>query len=345
VAGNAYQEFNYKLNINGRVDARFRTRRDPANYLVDTLSAKADRYVAEHSADNYFLYVTPYAPHRPFVPAPRYRNDFRGLTYPRTPAFNETDVSDKPPWIAQLPPLKERLILRADRFYRLRAQDMEAVDDLVQHLYEAVAASGQLDRTYFIFTSDNGVHIGEHREFLGKNEPYETDVHLPLWISGPGIGAGTTISSVVGDVDLAPTIADLTGTPVPDFVDGHSVVPLLDGQATNWRKYLLLERSLTKKSDVSGDVRRTGGLLEPPDLDSQAGRAGESGLHSDRFVYVEYDAPMREFYDLATDPYELTNLLGPGSPGLTPEQRAALNEMVTVLAQQRTCSSDTTPCR
>jgi hypothetical protein len=63
-------------------------------------------------------------------------------------------------------------------------------------------------------------------------------------------------------------------------------------------------------------------------------------------VYVAYkDADhAREFYDLAVDPYELTNLLGPGSPGLMPAQQSALNEIKAVLAGQRTCSADTVPC-
>jgi len=347
VKGRAYDEFGYKLNVNGQVDAEYRGQDDPDNYLVDTLSEMADGFVADHAAENYLLYLTPYAPHRPFVPAPRYEDDFPGLTYPKGPSFNEADVSDKPKWIAQLPQFGEKISARIDRIYRLRAQDMEGIDDLVQHLYEAVQASGQLDRTYFVFTSDNGLHMGEHRAYLGKNSPYEEDVRLPLWVSGPGISAGTTINAVVGDIDLAPTIAELTGSPAPRFVDGRSVVPLLTGQPVAWRQYLVLERAFDSGDDGEGVGR--GGLLEPADPDpaEDSDLPAYAGLHSERFVYVEYDnaSQTREFYDLSVDPSQLTNLLGPGSPGMTWEQQAALTEMVTVLAEQRSCSVNTVPCK
>jgi len=339
VEGRGASEFNYKLNINGVVDQEFRTRADPANYLVDTLSRMASRYVLDHSSDPYFLYVTPAAPHDPFVPAPRDRRDFVGLTYPQLPSFNEQDVSDKPSWIARRQRLTSTMIEQIDHDYRLRAQDMEAIDDLVQSIYDAVEASGQSERTYLIFTSDNGWHMGEHRLARGKETPYEEDVHLPLWISGPGIEAGTTVDEVVGDIDLAPTIAELTDTTTPDFVDGRSVLPLLQGEPTDWRRYLLLERASSSGGEIRaarGDVG-TAGVRNSP---------GYAGLHSNRFVYVAYDNTdrTREFYDLAVDPYELTNLLGPGSPGLTALQRAALDDMVKVVATERTCAVNRVPC-
>lgn len=357
VHGTAYKEFNYQFNINGVVDAQPRGRTNPANYMVDTISQMADQYVTDHASDSYFLYLAPYAPHSPYTPAPRYAKDYPKLTYPHKPSFNESDISDKPTFMASYPPLTSTYISQINADYRNRVRDMEGIDDLVQNLYNSLQASGQLDHTYLIFTSDNGLHMGEHRLPEGKLTAYEEDIHLPLWISGPGITPGTVIDNVVSDVDLAPTFAELTGATLPDFVDGHSLVPLLAGSQPAWRKYLLLERS-----DIAGgggsqgstNVVSGSGILEP--LDTQpAARQGTappdlpafSGLVSSRFLYVDYYSSSgvnKEFYDLAADPYELQNLLGPGSPGLSADQQSALSEMQSVLADQKSCSPTTTPC-
>jgi arylsulfatase A-like enzyme len=359
VAGRAYNEFGYKLNINGVVDNNFRTDKDPANYLVDTTSRMADQYITDQAqaGNNYFLYVAPYAPHKPFTPAPRYKDDFPGLHYTQNPSFNEADVSDKPDYISGSSPLTTDYIKTINRDYRDRVRDMEGIDDLVENLYNTLQATGQLDNTYLIFTSDNGFHMGEHRLPEGKLTPYEEDLHLPLWIRGPGITPGTTIDNIVSDVDMAPTFAELTGATIPSFVDGHSLVPLLAGQQPTWRKYLLIERSLV---DDGGGNSPTGkyqatDVNEPSD-NLPVGPNGKTisqlypayyGLHSGRFVYVDYydsGGVNKEFYDLQSDPYELQNLLGPGSPGLTQEQQDALTEMQAVLADQKACSYTTTPC-
>ena len=77
----------------------------------------------------------------------------------------------------------------------------------------ALAATGRLANTYIVFASDNGYHMGEHRMLPGKYTPYETDIHVPLIVRGPGVPAGVVRSQFVGNVDLAETFADLAGVP------------------------------------------------------------------------------------------------------------------------------------
>jgi N-acetylglucosamine-6-sulfatase len=79
------------------------------------------------------------------------------------------------------------------------------VDEMIGSLFEALAATGQLNNTYVVFTSDNGFHLGQHRLLLGKRAPYEEDIRVPLIVRGPGVPAGGTLDHLTGNVDLAPT--------------------------------------------------------------------------------------------------------------------------------------------
>jgi arylsulfatase A-like enzyme len=82
--------------------------------------------------------------------------------------------------------------------------------------------AGQLDNTYIIYTTDNGYHISQHRMHPGKECGFDTDVHIPMIIRGPGIPAGHISEAVTTHTDLAPTIMQLAGIPSKEF-DGTPV--------------------------------------------------------------------------------------------------------------------------
>src|SRR5262249_31117951 len=130
VAGNPYSEYNYTLNDNGTLVVHGAA---PSDYMVDVISAKAVDFIhraAQSPGTPFFLYLTPYVPHAPATPAPRYANDFLTAQAPRTPSFNEADVSDKPAWLAARPLLTDVQIAAIDALYRKRLASMEAIEDL-----------------------------------------------------------------------------------------------------------------------------------------------------------------------------------------------------------------------
>src|SRR5262249_26850461 len=139
----------------------------------------------------------------------------------------------------------------------------------------------QLDNTYLFFTSDNGFHLGQHRLRPGKQTAYEEDVHVPLLVRGPGIPAGRMVDQLTGEVDLAPTWAELAGVSVPDSVDGRSLVPLLRGGAppAAWRQAFLLEHG-NMATAAPGPGRRRVGAGAPPGIrpTDQAGDAQQGTL-------------------------------------------------------------------
>ena len=332
-AGGPYNEFHYTLNENGTLVSYGNA---PEDYLTDVLARKATSFIRESVARRqpFFLYLATYAPHRPATPAPRHAHLFPGIHAPRTPSFNEADVSDKPERIRHLPLLSAANIQGIDALYRRRVQSLQAVDEAVAALVQTLADTGQLDDTYIFFTSDNGFHMGQHRMKPGKYTPYETDIHMPLFVRGPGVAPGSSTSEATSSVDFAPTIADLAGAPLQLIADGRSFAPILHGQKpSGWRQVVLLEQfKFTPDDNPPDDV------LEPPD--PQDGGVvdypAHLGVRNPDFKYVEYQSGEREVYDLQHDPDELNNLASHLDP-------AWLEQMSSIARALGACAGDT--CR
>lgn len=290
--------YEYQVNENGKV-VYYGT--DVDEYQTDVLRRKALDFVSKKAADPrpFFLYLSPFAPHAPARPAPRHDEEYPGLRAPRPPSFNEEDVSDKPAWVQALPPMSEETIARTDDWHRRRVQTMLGVDEMLAALAESLRASGELDNTYIVFTSDNGFQLGAHRMDHGKGDAYEESIRVPLLVRGPGVPAGARIDAMVLNIDLAPTVADLAGARAADFVDGRSFVPFLRGaQPKSWRKDFLVEHWIDETDDGKGIP-------------------AYAALRTADHLYVEYPVTNeRELYDLKKDPYEMESLHRTASPSL-----------------------------
>jgi len=319
------------LNDNGRIVSY-----DPGRYYLDgVLADKAVGYIRDPSGNvpsflvpdrPFFMWLGTKAPHQPAEPAPRYEDALPNVSLPRPPSFEEEDVSDKPDWISDNPPLGPEQIADAEDLYRKRLQSMLAVDDMIGQLVNALEESGELDNTYIFFTSDNGFHLGTHRLSIGKWTAYEEDIRVPLIVRGPGVPEGQKLEHLVLNNDLAPTFADLAGAEVPDFVDGRSLGPLLTDDPPppeDWRQAFLVEsiaesaeipssvvanaplRLLTGDVQPSEDWRRASPLQKSSIKD--AGRPALEAVRTEDRMYVEYATGESELYDLEKDPYELHN--------------------------------------
>jgi N-acetylglucosamine-6-sulfatase len=319
-AGYPYSQFDYTLNENGRL-----THEKPssATYLTDVLTRKADGFLAAKDTRPFMAYIAPYNPHIPAVPAPRHRKLFAGVRAPRTPSYSEPDMTGKPAELQRLPPVTAKEARAWDALYRKRLQSMQSVDDMIGDLVKTLKDSGRLADTHFIFTSDNGFHIGQHRLAPGKNTAYEEDVHVPFVIRGPGIAAGRTVDALAANIDIGPMLADLAGAKTPAFADGRSLRPILGSAPPpkNWRQVLLLEHAKARGTHPHGPQTAGDGTLEPPELVRAEVRtktylAPFVALRTKRYLYVEYDTGERELYDVVADPYELHDIAA-GNPLLT----------------------------
>lgn len=99
---------------------------------------------------------------------------------------------------------------------------------MIEKIVQALAHYKMLDSTYILFTSDHGYHMGQFGMPLDKRLPYEFDIRIPFWLSGPNISSGQHVSTPVLTIDIAPTLLDIAGvTNRYDDMDGLSILPLL----------------------------------------------------------------------------------------------------------------------
>ena len=175
--------------------------------------------------------------------------------------------------------------------------------------------------TLIVFSSDNGLHEGEYRLMPGKLTAFDTDIHVPLVVDGPGITAGSHTAAMAENIDLAPTFAEIAGAPLRS--DGTSLVPLFsDQRPTAWQNAILVEHQGARGGDGPDSQSNVSG--NPPTYEA---------LRTQTFLYVVYATGEREYYDLADDPDELQNLAGE----LTPDQLSWLD---AALAQLQGCHDE-----
>ena len=344
--GNPYSEYRYQLNENGHLVEHGDR---PSDYLVDVLARRTTQFIASSGRRPFFAYVAPYVPHEPATPAPRHADAFPGVTAPHPPSYDQVAPASSPAWLHDRPPLSPTVERYIDVLYRRRLQDMLGVDDLLRSVVDALRRTGALDHTYIFLGSDNGFHLGQHRLPPGKETAFEEDVRVPLVVRGPGVQHGTT-AAMATNTDLAPTFAALAGASVPRFVDGRSLVPVLESGAAprRWRRATLVEHY--GRLHVPNPRRRRpvptttteppqrflpGSPVAPsdPDNDESYNRAGAGApppprlplgslnafgvavpeyqaLRTGRYLYVEYADGDRQLFDTRRDPNELDDLAG-----------------------------------
>jgi N-acetylglucosamine-6-sulfatase len=287
-----YHYFGFTLNENGRL-RRYGNR--PRDYQTDVLARKAVRLIDRRAPRRqpFFLWMTPTAPHTesdtgraegtPAIPAPRHARRFANTPLPRSPSFNEADMSDKPMLLRGIPALTEEHIETLTAHYRGRLGSLLAVDEAVGRMVAALRRAGELDDTLFVFTSDNGWLIGEHRIRGQKYLGFEESIRVPLLIRGPGVPVGRRVGELASNVDLAPTILEVAGARAGRLQDGVSLLRLLGPRRGRPSRDLLIE---------------SGPNPVVPHY---------SQVHTRRWVYEEVSTGESELYDLARDPFELDN--------------------------------------
>lgn len=332
VGGNAYRGYDYVLNENGTSVSYGRR---PEDFLVDVIAHKAADVIRRSAADKtpFFVYVAPFTPHGPSTAAPRHASLFADATLPRSPAFDEADVSDKPAIIRNRSRLRPRMLARLEDVYRRRLRSLQSVDDLVDSLVTALRQTGQLDRTYIVYASDNGFHLGEHRLLQGKNTAYETDIRVPFVVRGPGVPAGKHEDALVLNNDLAPTFAAMAGVRMPEFVEGRSFLPLLTARPASWsRAAFMIERRGGR--DAQEELGDTDGLF---------GANSFNALRTRDHTYVEYATGERELYDLRNDPFQLDNIAARAEPALVRRLSAWLKALATCAGEECRAAEDRLP--
>jgi len=166
---------------------------------------------------------------------------------------------------------------------------VQGVDDGVGRVLDWLDAEGLADETIVIYTTDNGWYLGD-LGLYDKRFMYEPGLRTPLLVRGPGILPGATPDQFVANIDLAPTILDLAGLPVPESMQGRSIAPLLRGERpADWRTSVYYRY-----------------YHDPGDHNTRAHYGVRTATHK-LIHFWKQDA--WELYDLVKDPAEQHNLL------------------------------------
>jgi N-acetylglucosamine-6-sulfatase len=175
---------------------------------------------------------------------------------------------------------------RLQTSYRRYCETLLGMDREIGRLLDAIEPVA--DNTVVVYTSDNGYSWGEH-VLTGKRWAYDDNIKVPFIVRWPdGVTAPGTVSDApVLNADIAPTLLDIAGVPIPAAMQGRSIAPLLRGEPVEWRDEIFYEYF----ADFPYQV--------PP---SQA-------VRTDQWLYVEYDRGLPpELYDTVADPQQQVNL-------------------------------------
>ena len=282
------------------------------DYAVDWLRTGRDR------DQPFFLELSHKAVHAEFEPAPRHAGAYRDvqIPYPASMWLTESNYAGKPLWVraqrgswhgvdfmfhGDLGPGMDGF----NNFYRRYTETLLALDESVGRVLDTLQELGLAENTLVLYLGDNGFLLGEHG-LIDKRNAYEESIRIPMLAWSPGwIAPGSTVEGIVRNLDIAPTILELTGADSPIDMDGVSFRDLLTGGA--------------------GSVADREFLYEYYWEYAFPHTPTTFALRGDQYKFIYYHGvwDTEELYDIAADPEERTNLVD-AMPQLAAEMRARL---------------------
>ncbi len=327
------QYFDYRVSDGGRVR---RYGNSDRAYSTDLLTRKTRHFIRRSGSRPFLAWLGYHAPHiepvahgicegkNPLPPGRAAYRRFHRARLPRSRAFNERRVADKPGQIRAFHRLGKPAIREIERRWHCALGAMVEVDRQVGRLMKELRRDGELRRTIVIYLSDNGFFFGQHRLRIGKGFVYEPALNVPFVMRVPrpyrSSAASRSLDSIVSNQDIAPTLldyvnryggsADSCASPGDcRRMDGRTLRPLL-GSAGEWRRGrgVLVEIDSRRSPPPSAAWPSW-----PPPAAKRNDPECNCAYHAirtRRYVYSELASGERELYDLRMDPEELRNKAG-----------------------------------
>ncbi|ETS62415.1 arylsulfatase precursor [Moesziomyces aphidis] len=272
-------------------------------YSTDVVRDFGLQYLEEaaSSGQPFFVGIAPIGPHAETtfingsaifsnpVPAKRHKDLFATEVAPRKSSFNADDPSGAG-FVRDLPHLNSSVVDYLDEWYRDRLRSLQAVDELVGAVMDKAEQLGILDNTYFIYSSDNGYSVGEHRRQPGKTTGYEEDIRQ---------------DAVYSNIDLTASIVEKAQAQPSYDLDGRVMAWAED--KTSFRKSGTATHHLSEfwVSQTDGEGRYSG---EGPVILKYRTLRVKDGEHD--LSYTVWCTGERELYNMAKDSDQMNNLVG-----------------------------------
>lgn len=214
---------------------------------------------------------------------------------------------------------KELVRWKYQRYMKNYLRCIKGVDESVGRLLQYLKDSGLEENTVVVYSSDQGFYLGDHGWF-DKRWMYDESLKMPLIVKWPGTTKpGSRSQELVQNLDYAETFLEMAGAEIPADMQGKSLVPLLKGERPQWRDAIYYH------------------YHEYPSVHMVA---RHYGIRTKRYKLIHfYQFGEWEFYDLDSDPDELTNRYA------DPKQRSVIEQLKVDLEQLRTAAGDETDVR
>lgn len=258
--------------------------------MNDTGNADATIAQLQRQHDQpFFIAFGTFNPHMPWYVPQKYFDMFP-MDDVTTPQLRQNDLDDVPPLGVKVTAGKGRFVdsvlehgLHQDAV-RAYLATTAYVDAQMGRVLDALDQSPHKDNTIVVFLTDHGFHLGEKHHWQ-KATLWEEATHCLLMIRVPGVTRPGGVSQrFVSLQDIYPTLADLCGLDRPSYLDGRSLVPLLQAPNATWDS--------TAITCLSDKARPQQGYVT---IRNEVGR------------YIRYEDGQEEFYDTSRDPHEWTN--------------------------------------
>lgn len=283
------------LNVDGeRVERTGYTTDLLTDYAVEWLEGR------EPAGEPFFMVLSHKAVHAEFLPAPRHRGALDALDVPHPPSMAKTasNYDGKPRWVRE-----QRYSwhgvdymyhgqLTFDTFYRRYAETLQALDESVGRVLDALKAQNLDENTLVLYLGDNGFLLGEHG-LIDKRNAYEESIRIPMLAWAPGfVEAGSRAEGLVRNIDIAPTVLALAGASSDIPMEGASFLPMLEGQGMEAGE----DRAFLYEYYWEHAFPHTPTTL---------------ALRGDQYKFIYYHGvwDTNELYDLQNDPQEQHNLI------------------------------------
>jgi len=356
--GDVRRFYGYSLNVNGRIKGPYGSKRfgkyrfkDPVgcpsskgiecNYHTDVISKMAIREVKKAKRGPLYIQVDYQAPHdgpagtRDSEPARRHIGTAKRTPLPQPPGFNERNISDKPRVLRRgNRKLSDREVNGIEGRYRRQLESLRSVDEGVGRIVRMLRRTNRLSNTYVFLVSDNGYFLGEHRFGKSKFLAHEPSSNVPLIVRGPGVPTNRTSRAIVGNVDLAPTIADLAGAKLRLEPDGRSFLRNLKRPGLTGNRSVMLESYMLPSEPLNRHLRQSGKTADSggATVSGTVPFVNYSALRAGRYKYIKYQGGGRELYDLKEDPFELSNKVA------NPRYARVVDAIGEELSERRFCA-------
>jgi arylsulfatase A-like enzyme len=280
-------------------------------YADDLFTDRAIEWLKEDRDRPFCLLLCLQTPHAPFFRPRRYLDLYNGTPIPKPSTFDDDfrGYPGKPTFFATARNKvgtieNENAVRSLEELAKDYYAGIAAVDDNLGRVLYFLESAGQLDDTAILHSSDHGFFLGEWR-FYDKRLMHEPSIRTPAMIRYPRLfKPGTKVDEMVLSVDLAPTLLELAGVPIPEAMQGRSVVKLAQGNEERWRDDWLYEYFDFRGADDILPCR---------------------GVRTSRYKYIHYymGPQQYEMYDLESDPGEHHNLYGNPAYALVQQKLAA----------------------